>query len=141
MARVQAEEMEEMELLLIQFGARQLVPVKILEELIIMRVAGAEELGELLRRAAALEVEKADQMELELQELPILVARVQAEEQQQEMLLEEMAVLELLLSVILGAKLQAVELTYPAADILIILLHLAALLRLTKDKQCHILQK
>jgi hypothetical protein len=88
-----------------------------------------------------LEVEKADQMELESLELPILVARVQVEEQQQEMLPEEMVVLESLLFVILEAKLQAVELMYQAADILIILLHQAALLRLTKDKQCHILQR
>jgi hypothetical protein len=86
-------------------------------------------------------VEKADQMELESLELPILVARVQVEEQQQEMLPEEMVVLESLLSVILEAKLQAVELMYQAADILIILLHQAALLQLTKDKQCHILQR
>jgi hypothetical protein len=86
-------------------------------------------------------VEKADQMELESLELPILVARVQVEEQQQEMLPEEMVVLESLLFVILEAKLQAVELMYQAADILIILLHQAALLRLTKDKQCHILQR
>jgi hypothetical protein len=45
-ARVRVEEMAEMELLLIQLGAQQLAPVKILEELIIMQVARAEELGE-----------------------------------------------------------------------------------------------
>jgi hypothetical protein len=45
-ARVRVEEMAEMELLLIQLGAQQLAPVKILEELIIMQVAEAEELGE-----------------------------------------------------------------------------------------------